>query len=346
MLRVAGAFPRDAQADFKAIARELEWKSDSPQPVYQSSFVVWPTAEGLILARLRDSGQDDRGRPHALRIEAAFIADGSKPPIDPEAVASMLDDSAWPSGSWDCEAASCIELRRGPGRQHPACELLRRFVARHNRYPRLLYTGGHLKFDDERYEAIFIDGDQRKPRVPTGAGETLGPGGTPSEGIHAGSTARRWYVVLGVCVLLAIGFVWISLRAVLLRREVADRDSQLASLKAERDRDRTRADELQRANHLQVEENMSLKYQNTSLSRDLSEIREQNRLLASTKSVNVQDLNKLLSEKRRRDKGLEHLEALVKAQSDALLLELRRLRQDDSIGAEQRAGLGKERSHP
>jgi hypothetical protein len=151
-------FPSEAEMALEQMARGVEWRSDSEAESYPPCFALWPTERGVLAIRIRDSGRDDQERPHALRIEAAYIEERAGQD-NPDRLAGLLDDSAWPPGGWNRTESLEIETRSEKQNKTRLIQSIKNFIILTNRLPRLLLTGIHLKYDVQDYDEVFsVDG--------------------------------------------------------------------------------------------------------------------------------------------------------------------------------------------
>ena len=78
------------------VGRHFQWSARRGEAILEPCFAYMPLDEpgrGLCL-RLRDMGPDDRGRPHCLRVEGAYLRNMQQlTPVT--AVARLLTPSAW-----------------------------------------------------------------------------------------------------------------------------------------------------------------------------------------------------------------------------------------------------------
>jgi cell division protein FtsB len=153
ILHAGPGFPPEAEKALEQMARGVEWKSDGEAESYPPCFALWPTGRGVMAIRIRDVGRDDRERPHAIRIEAAYIEDRAILD-DPDRLAGLLDDSAWPPNGWDWTKTDAIELGgEGSTRIGERPSIIESMKSEPR--SRLLIAGRHLKADEEDYDEVF-----------------------------------------------------------------------------------------------------------------------------------------------------------------------------------------------
>ena len=191
ILHAGSGFPQEAEKALEQMARGVEWKSDGEAESYPPCFALWPTGSGVMAIRIRDVHRDDRGRPHAIRIEAAYIEDRAILD-DPGHLAGLLDDSAWPPGGWDWTKTDAVELGgEGSTRIGERPSIIESLKSKP--IPRVLIAGRHLKADEEDYDEVFtMEGGEliaRRSRKDVGLGMVNAK--TPPESRRAGGRIQR-----------------------------------------------------------------------------------------------------------------------------------------------------------
>ena len=138
-------FPAAARKALEQLATSVQWAGGGPVEKYVDCYALWPVAQppgGVLVARLMDAGKDRLGRPHAMRVDAAYVA-SAEPTTDPMQLASLLTAAAWPGEAWngppegihlgagspDPAVAAALEQAGSQGRGLP-----RAFVACHSQF--------------------------------------------------------------------------------------------------------------------------------------------------------------------------------------------------------------------
>lgn len=108
LLEVPPEFPSSAAAELERIGRLLSWRSGAAAERCDPCFALWPlppeetgpgSAKGVastaaLAIRMLDAGRDDWGRPHTLRLEAAYLPPGIFDAVERR---SLLQAAAWPA---------------------------------------------------------------------------------------------------------------------------------------------------------------------------------------------------------------------------------------------------------
>lgn len=93
------AIPAAAVETFKRkVSKSVQWDASGGEECFPDCFLFWRIdAESFWLARLSDAGDDSRGRPHSMRIEALYLEDR---------IVSELPGGAIPFSAWLCRSSS------------------------------------------------------------------------------------------------------------------------------------------------------------------------------------------------------------------------------------------------
>ncbi|HEX4591278.1 MAG TPA: hypothetical protein VH120_15180 [Gemmataceae bacterium] len=131
-------FPSAAVMALASLGRSFGWRpagdgSAGTDRRFEDCIALWPAVDGVLVARLRDAGADEHGRPHSLAIDAAWLPD----PAEPSLLAQCLSLAAWPLPTGD--PASPLRLRPAPATD----DLVER-VRRNGRGP--LLVAGHRNY--------------------------------------------------------------------------------------------------------------------------------------------------------------------------------------------------------
>src|SRR5205085_5694111 len=90
LLGRADDFPPEAEEAVRDLAGRFRWKAPPDGSRLSPCFAAWPAAGGRLVVRFADAGCDAFGRPHSVRIEAAWVAGDVT-----GAGAGYLTDAAW-----------------------------------------------------------------------------------------------------------------------------------------------------------------------------------------------------------------------------------------------------------
>ncbi len=290
ILYAAAGFPSEAETALNEMARGVEWKSDGEPEVYPPCFALWPTGDGVLAIRLRDVGRDDQGRPHVIRIEAAYINDRVILD-DPGRLAGFLDNSAWPPSGWDWKENPAIEVCSEKQAKCKSNNELADFLRGSSLCPCLLLADRHLKYDEQRYEGVFsVDGlvaiSIRSPRdgdhVMNGPKTKVASVSKESiDGPPRRSTlmqGRRHYmpwVILSVFILSSVIWVWsLKLQIHDLRSKNGGLQSQIRELESKNSNLNSKNESLR-------SETEKHKNDVKRLMQDLKDAQEDNDILAS-----------------------------------------------------------------
>lgn len=156
LLDVPPDFPSSAADELERIGRLLSWRSGAAAECCDPCFALWPlppdaagtgSAAGVasraaLAIRMLDAGRDDWGRPHTLRLEAAYLPPGR---LDPVERRSLLQAAAWPPPTGSPADAYPNGVALTPCRDH-------------RRLPRRLVEG----LDPADLRPCFVGGEDAK----------------------------------------------------------------------------------------------------------------------------------------------------------------------------------------
>jgi hypothetical protein len=151
-------FPPTAVSALASLGRSFGWRpvgdgNAGPGRRFESCFALWPAPGGTLVARLLDDGADEHGRPHTLRIEAAWVPD----PATPTLLAGCLSPAAWPQPVSD--STSPLSLRP----TEPAENVVARLG--HNGTQPVL-VAGHENWYAPAFAARIVSETEKLPDAP------------------------------------------------------------------------------------------------------------------------------------------------------------------------------------